>query len=357
VRTACIALAGVLAACAAPPPQTRAPLRPPARVDMSRAAAQHPFAKVLAQYDRDIATLQASRFRAAFGDFDRRLHAGATAVARAARLATTAQQGLRPRTSAAPAAREAGGPDSLGESTLASFQTALDERIQRALQLRGQQLREDEANVALAFERAHAGTRLQLTLKLSDLHLDAPTRKNYLRRLNALDDTEAAVVNARRRQDAATLAIYAARLHAQAAAGVATLADELDRHRRAAASIRAPEGTALPAALVGDDRAAAAAAFRALSQDAGERANELRASNDTAQAGLSAEIARLTNERDRLHAEMIADIETRAREIASARGLGRLYTGAAPADARDLTAAVVRDLQTDDRLTAAGAAP
>lgn len=352
MRTLGIVLASLLAACAAPP-VAPAPHGPPARVDLSRALAQHPFASVLAQYDRDIAALQLSRSTTAFGDFDRRLDAGATGVAREVSRASAVLQNLQPRTSAAPPSRDGAAANPLGSTTLATYQTASAERIDHALQLRGQQLREDEANVALAFERAHAGTRLQLVVKLNDLHLDAPTRKAYRSRLIALDAAEAGLVNARRRRDASTLTAYAARLRAQAATDAATLADELDRHRRAAASIPSSEGTRLPADLVRDDRAHAAAALAAASSDATERAKELRASNDAAQTGLSAEIATLTRERDRLRDEMIADVEARAQAIARARGLGRLYAGAAPANARDVTGAVVRELQNDDRLTAA----
>ncbi|HEY1655074.1 MAG TPA: hypothetical protein VGF86_08185 [Candidatus Tumulicola sp.] len=322
---------------------------PPARVDVASALARHPFAAVLAQYGRDIATLRAARGSAAFRGLDSQLTGSAADVDRDLQDAA-GRIGRLPPGPPSTAFVPSGAPGGqFGFDTIASFERASAQRVARALDLRAQQLREREANVAFAFDRAHAGERLVLRLKLRNLHLDAETQRAYRRRLDDLASRERALVDAQRRRAGTVLSHYGAVLRARAARDVAALEGEVAGHNDAVRTLPAPPIGGPPASLLRDRRGDAASAFSAARRDLTQRYAELRATNATARDGTTAEIAALERERETLRRGMIAQIEARARNIAASDGLGRVYTGPAPNGARDLTDAVVRSLQSAGR--------
>lgn len=295
---AAIALLAALAACARPPgPSEPSPQR--------RGALPQSFARVLAQYDADLATLRrlqrgtpSAGFAAAVADARgsiARNAAGAAAKTRALQLAP-------PREGPGIAAA----PDPIGPQALQSFQTAWQRRIDRALTLRGQQLREREADVAYAFERAHAGERLVLRVKLRELHLPPATASRYRRQLQALDAREAAAVAAQRARDAGVLSAYALQLRATADRDVAAMANELAAHERSSAAIPGESSSRIPARLTRDTRAQTAMAFRDAGNGiVGDFAALQRAHAD-ARGSLAREIAQLQRERDALAAQMSA---------------------------------------------------
>jgi hypothetical protein len=345
VRRAILALIVALASCApqhaAAPPATSDGA--PVYVDVARVVASSTFAIALAQYDVDLATLRRAAGDGAFvnvraqitnavADSARRLDAGARHVA-----------GLRVQPVRLPAnAPVTSGSDFTSE--VAPFRKSVQARVERAVSLRAAQMREHEATVAYDFERAHAGRRLVLQLKLRDLHVDAVTRRNYQVQIAELDRQEAALVSAARVRDNATLGAYRAQLDAEGGADTASMAADVAAHARSTRNLAKPDMQAAQAWLPHwkDDVAETREQFAATRADITSRLLVLRAAGDSARSSLRDEITGLQRERDALHAQIVASIEARARQIAAARHLGRVYTDAAPAGARDVTDAVLR---------------
>lgn len=332
----------------AAPTVGHSPAGPPARIDLARVLAGHPFAPLLAQYARDIDTLRTAQRVPAFAGFGARLSSSAAGVNRQLADAGTRIARVQPAPIASLPAGFGNTPE-FGAGTLLQFQQAADQRIARALDLRAQQLREREANVAFAFERANGARRMLLRLKLRNLHLDAKERHAYSGELRDLDAREALLVNAQRRRATRVLAEYGGRLRARAARDAAALRTELADHARAARAVPEPHVTGLPPGLLRDRRADAVAAFATARQDLTQRYAELRRIDATDRAGLTAEIAALTRERNALRTQMIAQIRSRAQSLARSLGLGTVYAGRAPDGARDLTDAVVRSLHDAGR--------
>lgn len=342
-------LVASLTACASHPPQSPkpdVPAGPPARVDIGRALAGHPFAPVLAQYDVDIATLRDTTGTAAFADVHDRLESSAAAIDRELIRASARVKTLRaqPIGSPLPAAAAGNGAESFGNGTLASFRDALQNRIVRAHDLRASQLREREANVALDFERAHAGQRLVLDVKLRNLHLDAQTQRAFRAQLATLDSQQSGLVNAERRRGSAVLATYDAQLRARALADAAAMSTELAESARAMQRIPRPHIGSLPASIAAgrDERPATLSAFSTARHDLTGRFGEVRAMDDRARSGARVELAALERERDDLRAQIVAAIQSRAEKIAAGKGLGRVYLTNAPSNARDITGALLR---------------
>lgn len=294
---AMLALA-ILAACARPPgPNEPSPQR--------RGALPESFARVLAQYDADLSTLRRLQNGTPSAGFDAAVGNARASVARDAVIAAT--QTRRLDLGAPPEGRTiAAAPDPIGPQALGSFRSAWQKRIDRALSLRRQQLREREADVAYAFERAHAGQRLILRVRLRELHLDSAAAVRYRAQLRALDAREAALVGAQRTRDAGVLTAYASRLRAQADRDIAAMASELAAHQRSVAAVPAPSNARIPAHLTRDTRAQAAAAFRDAGNGLAQNFATLQRSHDDARASLAREIAQLQRERDALVAEMRA---------------------------------------------------
>lgn len=290
-----LALMAVPAACSPPVPAAQQRALSP--------AARQTFARLIVQYDADIATLQRARDGTISGALGSHLSADASAAAAelrddGARIARQSE----PRAQSVAAPR----PGAIGPQTLTQYQSAAAQRVTRAIGLRAQQLREREADTAFDFERAHAGQRLTLELKLHALHLAPAGAARYRERLHALTQREENAVAAQRARDRAVLDGYAARLRAQAAGGVASLAGELRARAAAARTIPTPSVGALPADLTRDERGASASAFSDARQDVERRFSELRAEHDASQASLASEIAALEKERDALRAALKA---------------------------------------------------
>lgn len=347
---AILILLAILPACAAskpPMPARPVPTGPPARVDIGRALAQHPFAAVLAQYDVDIATLRDDVGTAAFQDLHRQLESNAAAIVAELNRAAANAHNLRTRSIGAALPQVANSRQGFNGGTLASFRDALQTRALRAHDLRAMQLGEREANVALAFERAHAGRRLVLEVKLHNLYLDEATYRAYRAQLAALDAQEEAALDAERRRAYTELVRYDAQLRARSADDAAAMSAELANHARAMQSVPRPAMTSLPKSIAAghDERPATLAAFDTARHDLTGRFGELAAIDGRARSDARTELTALVRERDDLRAQIVASIEARARKIAAAEHLGRLYLTDAPRGARDITNAVLRDLR------------
>ena len=339
-RTAIVLLA-LLTACASPRPAPQPPSGPPARVDLTRVIASAPFAGLLAQYDADIAALKRSANDPALAGMHDAIGTSAADVARRLDAGSRRLRDLHVRPVALPnpgaqPARDFG-------AAVAPFRAAASGRAERAIALRAAQMREREATIAYDFERAHGGRRLVLELKLRDLHLDAETRRRDRAALAGLDAREAALVAAARAGDDAELASYRAQQMAQASAAAQGMAADVATHARTASAVRLQ---AVPSAWVprwsDGDAAATAARFGQARGDLTNGLHALAKSDDAGRRSVNDEISALQRERDALRAEILASAQDRAARIAASHGLGRVYTTAAPSNARDLTGAVLQ---------------
>lgn len=320
-----LALLTLLAATAACSPQAQ----PPHQRALA-AAARETLVRLIGQYDADIATLRRARDGPISATLKGQLTSDATiATAELRDAATRIARESQPRAQAAPAAPQA----DPGPATIARFQSAAEQRVARAIELRAQQLREREADAAFDFERAHAGRRLGLELKMRALHLAAPDAARYRRELESLTRAEELVVAAQRARDRAELDAYGAHLRAQASAGIASLTTELRARSVAARAVPTPKAGALTKALTRDDRAAAAEAFAGARGDIERRYAQLRQTHDAAQASLDVEIAALERQRDALRAALsIAQMRGAARPSPAPRSAGAASASSSPRD-------------------------
>jgi hypothetical protein len=326
---------------ALPPPTT--PSGPPARIDVTRAIAMSPFAAMLAQYDVDIATLRTASEAPVSARLSRHLDDGSNAIARELGAAAAQARTIDTRPLSPQQQPQTGGV--IGGDAQNSFDQASAQRLVRANELRDQQLREGRADLAYDFERGYAGRRLVLRVKLRNLYLDSQTRHQYQQELQRLDAREAALIAVRRARDAATLSAYADDLRVQSASGSAALASEMHAHNIAAHAIPQQRGPVVLQTTLRLQKEQTIAAFGAASADLRRRFGELRSIHDSASHDLGSQIAALVRERDALRAAAVAWVLARARHIATAQGLGQLYSGPAPTGARDLTIDVARSIQ------------
>jgi hypothetical protein len=340
MRFSIVALLVTLAACSNHSVQSAAtPVSngPPARLDLARAVAAHPLASMLREYDDDLTTLRLTRTPHGLTAIPARVAAD---VADAQNLLDAAARQTAALGIRAPQVPANGTPPDRGANAIASYRNALDQRNQRALELRASQLRESEANAAYEFDRAHAGTRLQLRVKLRNLHLDVDQRHRMQAELDAMQTQENAIVENLRRSNETMLADFAGRLQREGINNLNELAGDVAAHRQAAAQLR--DGMRAPAPQLSiDDRAAAAQAYRINGVDIAQRLNDVSTQDRSASSRIAAAVAELRRARAALHAEIVASIEATARAIAGERGLGRVYESNAPDGSTDLTATVI----------------
>jgi hypothetical protein len=344
MRLSIVALLVTLAACSnqsAESAATPVPNGPPARLDLARAVAAHPFASMLREYDDDITTLRLTRTPQGLTAIPARVAAD---VADAQNVLDAAARQTAALAIRAPRVPANGTPPDRGANAIASYRDALEQRNQRALELRASQLRESEADAAYEFDRAHAGTRLQLRVKLRNLHLDVDKRQRMQAELNAMQAQENAIVENIRRSNETTLADFAGQLQREGVSNLSELAGDVAAHRQAAAQLRDGMRAPVPA-LSSDDRAAAAQAYRTNSADIAQRLNDVATQDRSASSRIAAAVADLQGARATLRAEIVASIEATARAVAGERGLGRVYESNAPSGAADLTAAVIARTQ------------
>ncbi len=320
---------------------------PAARVDEAALMRMHPFAAVVAQLDMDIATLNATRtgglsaagnamvksrsiLQAQLGNAENR--------ARSMDVAPPARIHAAPITSAQLSTPEA----------VASYQSALNDRMNRAAALREAQFREKEATVDYQFDRAHAGQRLRLGLRLHSPYLDANAKRSIQAQLDELNAQERRLVERQRAMDASQLAQFRARLQGDGERQLASMQRDMQRHQAAVAKIPQPSNTVVARAEAipsHTDKQKTAAAFAQANEDLSARFTQLHDWNAGAASSVQQEVAALETERNRLSTEMRAQIEAQAQRIARERGLGRVYTSAAPAGATDLTHDVAASLE------------
>jgi hypothetical protein len=228
---------------------------------------------------------------------------------------------------------------------VATYRDALQLRNDRALTLRASQLRENEANAAYAFDRAHAGKRLQIRVKLRNLHLEPKERRRMQAELDALQSQEDQLVAGIRNQDAITLSEFATSLQREAISNLNELAGDVEEHRRAAGRLRDDVRTPA-AALTLDDRATALQAYKTSGADITQRLSDVATQNRLAAARLTSEIASVQKARAALRSEIVASIETTADAVAGERGLGRVYESNAPSGATDITSDVISHVRS-----------
>jgi hypothetical protein len=340
MRRVSIGLLVALAACAHPAVSQHPTPRPdgqPARLDLQRAVAGHPLAAMLRQYDSNLATLRLIQTPAGLTNLSERI---ASDVTDARDVLDAAARQTSVLTIRIPSIPTTGTPPDSGEAAVATYRDALQLRNDRALTLRASQLRESEANAAYAFDRAHAGTSLQIRVKLRNLHLELKDRRRMQAELDTLQSQEDRLVAGIRRQDAITLSGFAQSLQREAISNLNELVGDVEEHRRAAGQLRDAVRTPT-AALTHDDRATALQAYKTSGADIAQRLSDVAKQNRLAAANLASEITSVQRARAALRSEIVASIETTANTVAGERGLGQVYETNVPSGATDITSDVV----------------
>jgi len=259
----------LLAGCAASA-QTRS-----ASVNIGALLPKHPLYGTLAQYDRQIASLE-STLHTQFADSGAQIANARAAVRRDLSDAANAAQNYQntrvtdefshniivnsPRGSGAPSAgqiesniqrayqqqhAELQGTaqrdmDQYRASLLAQQQSAynafvqsVNDRMQRAYNARAQELREKEGALLLEYARKYASQRLILRAKLQTLALREPVRRRFQAQLAALQDNEYAALHKMQAADARILAAYSSSLRARTDGDIAKMQAELQARTNA----------------------------------------------------------------------------------------------------------------------------
>jgi Skp family chaperone for outer membrane proteins len=355
-------------------------------IDLPRLIASHPLHRVLAQYDREIAALRSTQAPPALRDPGAQAQAGAAALRATAVDAQMRAQSIAARSAgeyrerepdalaALLAARDAGNRemgayrDDLAQATAANlrlYEDGIAQRNQRAYAARAQELRERELDLAFDLARRDADRRVVLSIKLENLHLDAPTREQLTAELSSLNAERARALDAMRSADAAELASYRQRMERSGASAVAAMAVTLRSNAAVNAALRSRvlQAQSNPSEMLADLASQAArfrASYRATSDASALSAGLRRASGDFSQrfAALSrtdqssrrdtaAHITALQAGRAALYRALVAQIVQAAQRLAQARGLrGVASSGSRPPGSIDLTPAVALELKT-----------
>jgi hypothetical protein len=353
---------------------------PSAFIALPRLIAAHPLHAVLVEYDREIAALRSTQTLPGLRDA-----AATTAKAAAAqRREAAAGQAIvarvnargedfdrsRERTALATLAASRSASDAAMSSysgalvretntSISAYESATLQRSERAYDARAQQLREKELTLAFDLERADAGERLKLELKLNDLHLTTSRRAALKVALESLDQRELRTVAAQRRQDAAILASYRQRLEDEGASANAQMTAQLRTKAAANFAVRtrvlqAQSSAAgavanLPARIAAFSRtyhrAADAAAIdsglQMASGDLSRSLSALAAADRQSQRYTAAQIAALEADRSALYQTIVAQILRAAQRIAAEHRLASVdFAGSRPPHSVDITAAV-----------------
>jgi hypothetical protein len=353
-----------------------------AYVDITRVVAAHPLHKVLDAYDREIAALRGTRSVPGLDDLGTRAQEAATALGRDAREAQRQVQRIGARGASHDRALEthaltsvrnsrgvaAGAVNAYGNAlasetaaSLRGFESGIAQQTSRALAARQQQLREKELTLAYDLARRDAGARLQVRVKLADMHLDRTMRASLEQQLGAMGRRESAAVATLRAQNEAELARYRATLLREGAAANAQMAAQLRSKAGANLALRlsvartasASAGVVpdLPARLerfgstyrLGTDAAAIQRGLATAATELPQRFSQLAGDDRGSRAETSAQIQNLQRDRDELYRSIVAQIERDARRLGQERGLRVVVSGPRPKYSVDLSGAVVRE--------------
>jgi hypothetical protein len=407
MRTLALLLIATLAGCAAQAAGQNA------SVDVNALVRAHPLYGTLAQYDRQIAALQATlhvpEFARKSEAFDNAasatrstLNASASRTRAIAAMPTPGVGALKATTNVnapsesrvrsdiqraysnqASQVRASARQDMdryrsqlLAQQTTAfdNYVRAINARVQQAYNSRRQELYEKESALQLDLTRADAAKVLSIRTKLRTLALSADRRHALLAQLDAISNRQDAIVARQRKRDEATLASFAAPLQARAQADIAHMRAELQQ--RTAANLAARERvlaaqtaqrgaldlganaqagsahTDMNAQLDALQRAKPgdAAAFENARDDLAKQFAAVHGADDAATRSTLAQIQTLRTQRAQLYTDIVTQIMNDARAVARARGLGRVYVrNAAPAGSTDITRIVRSDFVAMER--------
>lgn len=348
--------------------------------DLPLLIAGHPLHGVLAAYDREIAALRSTQTVPGLDDPAGRAQSVAASLRNRSGAARLRAQAIAARDtrpdllqenaalSTIVALRGASERAALHYSdelnrevtaSLSAFERATAQRTGRAVRARRQQLREKELMLAYDLARRDAPQRLLLRLKLSELHLDAATRKALESQLVGLNEREGDALAAARRWDGAVLGSYRRQLQDEGATANARMASQLRAKGAAndAIRLRAFQAESNAAAAVPDvasqlalfrssyrsaaDAQAIATGFGAAGVDLSRRFGELSDVDERSRAATAAQIERLTVDRGKLYRSIVAQIERIANRLARTRHLTKvLVANSRPEGSIDLTVAI-----------------
>lgn len=341
-------------------------------VDVPKLVARHPLYPVLAQYDREIAAMRSTERVDGLRTIATSVAKDAAGMQASAANANRRAQAMSGPNGAAYRSREQAylggmqsqripnddaaafrtGASQSGQATLTAYRAAMEQRTQRALAERAQQLIEKESTLTFDLEKSHAGHRLVLMTKLRNLHLDKAHRSALQAQLDALDASVASAVAARRRSDDAELAAYGTQLRSRESADDARMAATVTRSTQANVAQRTNIRESLPpeaAALRGYDPATGASnvgkAIARAGNDLNGRFAQLQSVERTSRAGTDARIAALQQARQHLYDAIVTQIRNDASRIARQRNmLVVIYQRAPSSGGVDLTKDVGREL-------------
>jgi hypothetical protein len=254
----------------------------------------------------------------------------------------------------------------------------LGDRANQAYRQKATQLQESESQLGLDLSQQDAAQRLTLRTKLNNLALDDATRQRYRDQLNAIDQREAAVLNAQRQRDQQQLAAYQQQLRKQTtqqiAAQVARIRTETQAKltarrnevsQRVSSQLKGLQPQGIPANLPAATRGKIAAidkqykaqfqaeAQKTIQQYQATKANldaqyqALQGADGAASGAANRQIGDLQKQRDALYTKMVDQIRRDAGSVAAKHGLRVVFVNIQAAGGGvDLTNDVEKDIES-----------
>ena len=349
--------------------------------DLPQLIDAHPLHGVLAQYDRELSALRGTQSVPRLTDPAARAEHGAAKLKGDAAVAATRAQRIASSATASDRGEENGALAAIGAlrtarerdvaaydaelqretgASFAAFGQATADRIERAYEASGQQLREKELTFAYDLARQDAPKRLRLRLKLgNDAYLSDATRAALRSELAVLGRREAVALSRMRRDDAATLANYLNELSRRGTAANARMSVQLSGKaaanlaiRRRASQAESNADAAFPALdselaffrstyRSQSDASAIASGLHSISGEISGRFGQIAQADRESRGATNQQLAQLESDRRDLYRAIVAQIERTAEKIRLQRHLtGVVLTGSRPKGSVDLTAAV-----------------
>jgi hypothetical protein len=258
------------------------------------------------------------------------------------------------------------------------LQKQLNARADQAYRQRATQLQEQESQLSLELSQQDASKRLDLRIKLNNLALSDAQRKQYRDQLAAIDQQEAAVVNAQRKRDQQTLLAYQKQLHDQTQTQLIAQAQKIHAQTRAklaqrhnevsqqvASTMQGLQPAAIPPNLPAQTRDRLAqidkqykSQFQADAQKTIQQYQQTKANLDAQYAALQGasgtatgaagkQLGDLQRQRDDLYKKMVEQIKRDAGQVAAKRGLQVVFMNIEAAGGGiDLTNDVEKDIES-----------
>jgi hypothetical protein len=255
-----------------------------------------------------------------------------------------------------------------------SIARQLSTQADQKYRAKAEQLQQNETDLSLRLTQQDAGARLAIKMRLSNLAMDPAARQQAQAQLTAINDKEAAQVEAQRKTDEATLRAYRAQLDRETGSAIRSQAGAIaaqtqsklvERRNEVGSQLGSIAPPPAPPSLTPGVRAQLAqiqkqyakqfqsdaaktiAEYNATKDDLDRQFAALHGADVGATGAAGAELSSLQKRRSDLYAQIVGQVERDADRIAKDRGLSIVFVDVwAAAGGYDMTNQVISDVES-----------